>query len=212
MTFEEWYANMTYWFPLLALSRSSSRWDFHFHSYVLTIYARLYWILELVVFYSLVRRRYIRKVSVQLVPKYFSRVCSTDSFSCSERKKLEENKVKKRQQNKRSKIKTLLSSPIHLAHHRSAVAPISLRCCTNIATLSLCCRSVVTLMLHRYHTAIVPLSPRLCCSVVALMSHRYRSTISLLLSLLLSIRSRTAIAPLPRRCRTAVAPAQRGYK
>ena len=26
----------------LSLSRSSSRWDFHFHSYVLTIYVRLY--------------------------------------------------------------------------------------------------------------------------------------------------------------------------
>ena len=66
--------------------RSSSRWDFHFHSYVLTIYVRLYWILELVVFYSLVRRGYIRKVNVQLVPKYFSRDCSTDSISCSEHK------------------------------------------------------------------------------------------------------------------------------
>ena len=31
-------------------SCSSSRWDFHFHSYVLTIYVRLYWILELVFF------------------------------------------------------------------------------------------------------------------------------------------------------------------
>ena len=41
---------------LLLLSRSSSRWDFHFHSYVLTIYVCLYWILELVVFYSLEHR------------------------------------------------------------------------------------------------------------------------------------------------------------
>ena len=36
------------------------------------------------IFYSLVRRGYIRKVSVQLVPKYFSRDCSTDSILCSE--------------------------------------------------------------------------------------------------------------------------------
>ena len=50
-------------------SRSRSRWDFHFHSNVLTIYVRLYWILELVVFCSLVHRGYIRKVSVKLVPK-----------------------------------------------------------------------------------------------------------------------------------------------
>ena len=26
----------------MGVSRSSSRWDFHFHSYVLTIYVRLY--------------------------------------------------------------------------------------------------------------------------------------------------------------------------
>ena len=26
----------------LSVSRSSSRWDFHFHSYMLTIYVRLY--------------------------------------------------------------------------------------------------------------------------------------------------------------------------
>ena len=38
------------------LSRSSSRWYFYFHSYVLTIYVRLYWILKLLVLYSLVRR------------------------------------------------------------------------------------------------------------------------------------------------------------
>ena len=38
---------------------SSSRWDCHFHSYVLT---------NLTVFNSLLPRRYIRKVSAQLVP------------------------------------------------------------------------------------------------------------------------------------------------
>ena len=66
---------------------SSSIWDSHFHSYVLTLYVCLYLLLELVVFYSLVRRGFIRKASVQLVPKYFSRDCSTDSISCSEQKK-----------------------------------------------------------------------------------------------------------------------------
>ena len=49
------------------MSSSSSRWDCRFHSYVLTIYIRIYWFWELVVFYSLVRRVYICKVSVQLV-------------------------------------------------------------------------------------------------------------------------------------------------
>ena len=52
-------------------SRSSSRWDSHFHSYMLTIYVRVYWLWELVVFYSLVRRGYIRKVTVQLVQNFF---------------------------------------------------------------------------------------------------------------------------------------------
>ena len=44
-------------------SRSISRCDFHFHSYVLIIYFLLYWILELIVFNSLVRKGYIRKVT-----------------------------------------------------------------------------------------------------------------------------------------------------
>ena len=117
------------------LSSSSSRWDFHFHSYVLTIYVCLYWILELVVVYSLVRRGYIRKVSVQLVTKYFSRVCSTDIFSCSKRKN----------------------------YYRSAVAlPLLLRCCAAVAPILYRYRSavvapVVATLLHRYRTVIAPL-------------------------------------------------------
>ena len=39
------------------------------------------------IFYSPVRRGYIRKVSVHLVQKYFPHGCSNDSLSCSERKK-----------------------------------------------------------------------------------------------------------------------------
>ena len=138
-------------------------------------------------------------------------------------KKLEEKEIKTREQNKGRKIKTLLSSPIHLAHHRSTVAPLSLRYCSAVAPILLRCRSVVAPLPQRYFTATVPLSLRRCCSVVAL------------LSLLLLLRSRTAIAPLlrhcrsaavapavatqstgikplSRRCRTAIAPAQRGYK
>ena len=115
-------------------------------------------------------------------------------------------KILKKDSKSRMKIKTLLSSPIHLAHHRSAIVPLSLRRC----------RSVVALMSHRYRTGIAPLSLRFCCSccryTVAPLSHRYRATVAPLLSLLLSIRSRTSIEPLWRRCRTAIAPAQRGYK
>ena len=45
--------------------------------------------------------------------------------------------------NQERKIKTLLLSPIHLDHHRSAAAPLSLSCHTAIAALLLCCRAVV---------------------------------------------------------------------
>ena len=157
-------------------------------------------------------RGYIRKVSVKLVPKYFSRDCSTDSISCSKRK----NRIKtilKQDSNSRErqcivpvsnlkarKTKTLLSLPIHLAHHQfaaAAVAPLLLRCCSAVATLSLHCRSVVA-----------PLSLR-CCSAVAPLP---------LLSLLMSLRCCScyrscccsavapAVAPLSLRCRSDVAP------
>ena len=131
-------------------------------------------------------------------------------------KQLEENKIKTREQNKRRKIKTLLSSPIHLAHHCSTVEPISLRCRSVVAPLShryrtaivplslRRYRSVVALLSHRYCTGIAPLSLCCCCSsclyAVTTISHRYCSTVAPLLSLLLSLCSRTAIAPLLRRC------------
>ena len=121
-------------------------------------------------------------------------------------------KIKTREQNKGRKIKTLLSSPIHLAHHCSTVEPLSLRCLPDIATLSLCCRSAVATLSHRYCSAVaLPLMLR-CRAAVTPLSHRYRSTVALLMSLLILLCSRTAIAPLSRRCRTATAPAQRGYK
>ena len=147
--------------PILPLSRSSSRWDSHFHSYVLTLYVRLYLLWELVVFYFLVLRGYIRKVSVQLVPKYFSRNCSTDSISCSEQKKNRMKKILKQDINskqrqeivpfsnlKARKIKTLLSLPIHLDHNpiaAAAVDPLSLRCrCCRSCYCSCCHSTAVT--------------------------------------------------------------------
>ena len=127
-------------------------------------------------------------------------------------KKLEENNIKTREQINGRKIKTLLSSPIHLAHHRSTVEPLSLRCRPDIAMLSLCCRSAVTTLSHRYCSDVAtPLLIR-CRAAVTPLSHRYCSTVALLLSLLLSIRSRTAIVPLSHRFQTTTAPAQRGYK
>ena len=148
----------------LMQSRSSSRWDFHFHSYVLTIYVRVYWILELIVFYSLVRRGYIRKVSVQSVPKYFLRVWSNDSISCSEQKNWKKTRLKQGSKTKKVKSKRcfrrqstwLIFAPLFHCYC-SAVAPISLRC-----------RSVVAPLSQHYCTATVPLLLCRCRSVVPL--------------------------------------------
>ena len=138
-------------------------------------------------------------------------------------KELEENNIKTRQQIRKIKSKCccrrqstwLIIAPL-LHRYRSAVAPLSLRCRSVVAPLShryrtaivplLLCRyrSVVALLLHRYCTGIAPLSLRCCRSfcryAVAPLSHRYHATVAPLLSLLLSIRSHTAITPLSCRC------------
>ena len=75
----------------------------------------------------------------------------------------------------------LLSLPIHLVHHRSTVEPLSLRCCTDIATLSLCCRAAITPLSHRFRAVVEPRSLRpkeginnsilnCCCSTVTPLS------------------------------------------
>ena len=73
-------------FLTMPLSRSIPIWDSCLPFYMLRIYVRLYWLREIVVFNSPVRRRYIRKVSVHSVQKYFPHDCSTNSISCSKRK------------------------------------------------------------------------------------------------------------------------------
>ena len=123
-----------------------------------------------------------------MVPKYFSRDCSTGIISCSERKKTEENKIKTRQQIKKGRSK---------------------RCCRCqstwliIAPLSHCYRSAVAPLLHHYRSSVSPPLSLRCCAAVAPLSHRYCSTVALLLLLLLSLRSRTTIALLSRHCRSA---------
>ena len=98
--------------PILCfqLSRSSSRWEPHFHFYVLRIYARLCWSRETVSFNSPVRRGYIHKVNLHLVQKYFPHNCSTDIISFSEQKILEsdENNIKMRQRLDRENTMLLL--------------------------------------------------------------------------------------------------------
>ena len=124
--------------------------------------------------YYLVRRGCIPKVSVQLVQKYFSRVCSTDSISCSEQKNWKKKRLKQGSKTKEGKSKrcccrqsTWLFIALLSNCYRSAVAPISLRC-----------HSVVTPLSQRYRTVIFPLSLRRCRSVVALLSHRYHTGIA----------------------------------
>ena len=96
---------------------------------------------------------------------------------------------------KARKIKTLLPSPIHLAHHPIAAAVVALlllRCCTAIAPLWLrCCRSfwryavtpdtaaAVASMSLRFHSNVTPLSLRYC-SAIAQLSLSCRSAVALL--------------------------------
>ena len=170
-----------------------------------TIYVRLYLILELVVFYFLVRRGYIRKVSVQLVPEYFSRDCSSDSISYSERKNWKKTRLKQCKKEGKSKCCCRRQSTWLI------IALLSNRYCSAVAPILLRCRSVVPLLPHRYRTAIAPISHRYrsdvatplsvrCRAAVTPLPHRYQSTVAPMRLLLLSIRSCTAITLLQRLC------------
>ena len=87
-----------------------------------------------------------------------------------------------------------------LSHrYRSAIAPISLRYHSIVAPLS-----------HCYRTAIVPPLSLRCPAAVVPLSYRYRSTVALLLSLLLPLRSHTAITPVLLHCRSGVVPGPDG--
>ena len=88
-------------------------------------------------------------------------------------------KIKTRKKNKGRRIKTLLSLPIHLAHHRSTVELLSLRYFSAIAPLS-----------HQYRYTVAMLS-LLCRTAIALLLFRCRSA---------------AVNPLSRCCHTAIAP------
>ena len=166
-----------------------------------------------------------------MVPKYFSRDCSTDSISCSEQKKRKKTRLKQdRKSRKEDQNVVVIANPPGTS---------LIRCRTAIATMLLCCRSAITLLSHRYRSDVAPPLSLRCRAAVAPLLHRYCSTVAPLMSLLLSLCSRTAItlllrhcrsaavapdvatqshryhtaiAPLSRRCRTALAPSQRGYK
>ena len=121
-----------------------------------------------------------------------------DSISCSEQKKLKKTRLKQRSKTKEGKSKrccrrqsTWLIIALLSNRYRSAVAPISLRCC-----------SVVALLLQRYRTVTVPLSLHRCHSIVALLLHRYRSSIARYRSAAVA----PAVAMQSQRYCTAVAP------
>ena len=94
---------------------------------------------------------------------------------------------------------------LSLRRCRSVVALLSHRYCTDIAPQLLrcclsCCQYTVTPLSHRHRsTFATPLSLR-CCAAVTPLLHQYRSTVAPLLSLLLSLRSRTAIATVSLHC------------
>ena len=173
------FDNHNFFQPLSCMSRSSSRWEFYFHSYMLTIYVCLYWILELVIFYSLIRRGYIRKVSVQLAQKYFSCVCVTGSFSCSERNNWKKTRLKQGSKKREWKSK---------------------RCCRHQPTWL-----IIALLSHQYRSTVAPISLR-CRSVVALLSHRYRTDIAPLLIRCCLSCCHYAVAPLLHHCHAVVEP------
>ena len=80
-------------------------------------------------FYSPARIGYIRKVSVDLVQKYFLHDCSTDSISCSKKKESDEKNRQRRDSVTisnpiASKVNTLLSLPIQRSCCRSASASV----------------------------------------------------------------------------------------
>ena len=151
------------------------------------------------IFYSLVRRGYIRKVSVQLAPKYFSRDFSTDSISCSERKKPEENNIKTRQQIKKERSKRCCRCQSTWI----IIDPLSHRYRSDVATLSLRCRTAVAPLLHHYHYAVALLLLRCRTTIAPLSFCCHSSAVALLLR-----RGRTDIAPISHRyCSAADAPA-----
>ena len=172
-------------------------------------------------FYSIVRRGYIHKVSVQLVPKYFSRDCSTDSIPCSERRKKRMKTILKQDSKSRKEDQNVVvvtnpsgssSNTCHCCrsavaplslHCRSVVSPLSYRYLSAVAPLLLLCRTAIAPLLHLYHTSIAPLLLRCLSAAVDTQSHRYRSAA---VTPAVDTQSLLLLPPLLIRCHSAVAP------
>ena len=108
--------------------------------------------------------------------------------------------------NQERKIKTLLSSPIHLAHHRSAVAPLFLLYRFAVALLSHCYRYAVTLLSPRCPTTIAPLAFRCRSAAVATLSRCCRTVIAPVLLHCRSAAVAPAVATQSHLYHTAIAP------
>ena len=141
---------------------------------------------------------YIRKVSVQLVQKYFSRVCSTDSFSCSERKNWKKTRLKQGSKTKEGNqnVAVVANSP----------GSTFLYCQTDIAPLSPRYRYAVTLLSLRCHNAIAPLLFRCCYAAVAPLSRCCHTAITPVSLHCRSAAFAPAVDTQSHRYRTVVAP------
>ena len=111
-------------------------------------------------------------------------------------KKLEENKIKTREQNKGRKSKRCCRRQFTWL----IIALLSNRYCSAVAPILLRSHSVVAPLSQGYHTATVPLSLRRCCSAVALLSHRYHTGIPPLLLRCYCSCCCYSVAPLLHRC------------
>ena len=118
-------------------SRSSSRWESHWPFYVLRIYLCLYWLCKLVVSYSPISRKYIRRVSVDLLQNIFRVISVLRVFLAANKKKGIERKLYKNEtaniqiqdsvtvNNAISrKINTPFLLPIHWACRQSTAASV----------------------------------------------------------------------------------------
>ena len=127
----------------------------------------------------------------------FSRVCSTDSSSCSERKNWKKTRLKQGSKPKEGNqnVVVVANSPDSTSlycqtaiaplspQYRYAVTLLSLRCCNAIAPLLFRFRyAAVNPLLRCCHTAITPVllhcrSPAVA-PAVATQSHRYRTVVA----------------------------------
>ena len=117
-------------------------------------------------------------------------------------KKPEENKIKTRQQIRKVRSKRCCCRQSTWL----IIAPMLHRYCSAVAPLSLRCRSVVNQLSHRYCTAIVPLSLRGRSAAVALLSRCCRTAIALVLLHCRSPAVAPDVATQSHRYCTAIAP------